>query len=99
MGTILFLVGLIALVLYVFAKAGESTDLGETTGPVEFEYPSIATEPEVTHQCIHCSQFFDLNKSDGYRISQEQFTCNWCYNMDGKRDSVNYDNFNDNDVY
>jgi hypothetical protein len=49
-----------------------------------------AADSENTHQCIHCGQSFDLNKSDGWRISQEQFTCNWCY-MAGKRDSENYD--------
>ena len=42
------------------------------------------------HQCIHCGQPFDFNKSEGWRMTQEQFTCNWCYKA-GKRDSEDYD--------
>ena len=48
------------------------------------------TESGNIRVCIHCGKHFDLDKSDGWRITQEQFTCNWCY-MAGKRDSEDYD--------
>lgn len=76
MGVVAVLVILGILFLFAIGNAtGGNMDIGGTDKP----------EPNI-HQCIHCGREFDLNESDGWRISQEQYTCNWCY-MSGQRDN------------
>ncbi len=79
MGVVVVLV-LLGVGLYLFVTGDIAS-----SGTMDVNSDDQKPAPRI-HQCIHCGQEFDLNESDGWRISQEQYTCNWCY-MSGQRDN------------
>lgn len=51
-----------------------------------FEIRSYRMPPSRLRRCVHCGEKFDLQQSDGWKISGQHCTCNHCY-WTGQRDA------------